>query len=188
MNGVTLEQRVGKFDIGHAEIGDGGADRHVRYLDADHEAEREQRVHQRLSPVGFGLAEMTVDVQRLRIERHVGEQHVVHLRHGARVSMLVCLADVEILEKETATFVPLDCFNHRFLQKILRLERFGNLLYYSFYHNSPCSACWPGTSASASSSLRRDLRKAQHDGRSYGYCQRGTTGDRGDPPGGAIDR
>ena len=30
-----------------------------------------------------GLAEMPVDVQRLRIERHVGEQHVVHLRHGA---------------------------------------------------------------------------------------------------------
>ena len=29
------------------------------------------------------LAEVPVDVQRLRIERHVGEQHVVHLRHGA---------------------------------------------------------------------------------------------------------
>jgi len=40
----------------------------------------------------------------------------------------------------------------------------------------------------ASSSLRRDLRKVQHDGRSSGYCQRGTKGDRGDPPGGAIDR
>ncbi len=73
----------GNLHVRHAEIGDGGADRHVRHLDADHQAEREQRVHQRLAPFGLGLAEMPVDVQRLRIERHVGEQHVVHLRHRA---------------------------------------------------------------------------------------------------------
>ena len=98
VNGVAFEQWVREFDVGHAEIGDGGAHRHVRHLNADHESEREQRVHQGLPPVGLGLAEMTVDVQRLRIERHVGEQHVVHLRHGARVSVLIGLADLEILE------------------------------------------------------------------------------------------
>ncbi len=42
MNGVALEQRVGEFHVGHAEIGDGGANRHVGDLDADHQAEREQ--------------------------------------------------------------------------------------------------------------------------------------------------
>jgi hypothetical protein len=38
---------------------------------------------------------MPVDVQRLRIERHVGEQHVVHLRHRAAQRVLVELADLE---------------------------------------------------------------------------------------------
>ena len=77
-----------KFHVRHAEIGDGGADRHVVDRDADHQAEREQRVHQRLAPFGLGLAEMPVDVQRLRVERHVGEQHVVHLRDRAAVAVL----------------------------------------------------------------------------------------------------
>src|ERR1019366_3577643 len=80
VDGIALEQRIGKFHVGHAEIGDGGADRHVGNLDADHQPKREQRIHQRLAPLGFGLAEVAVDVQRLRVERHVGEQHIVHLR------------------------------------------------------------------------------------------------------------
>ena len=37
----------------------------------------------------FGLAEMLVDVQRLRVECHVGEQHIVHLRDGPVVAVLV---------------------------------------------------------------------------------------------------
>ena len=48
------------------------------------------------------LAEVAVDVQRLRIERHVGEQHVVHLRHGAAQAVLVELADLEVLEIHAA--------------------------------------------------------------------------------------
>src|SRR6185436_17924645 len=102
---VALEQRVPEFDVLHAEIGNGGADRHVRYLDADHQAEREQRVHQRLAPLGLLLAEVPVDVQRLRVERHVGKQHVVHLRHRAGEAMLSELADGEVLEIEPAAFV-----------------------------------------------------------------------------------
>ncbi len=110
---VALEQRIGEAHVGHAEIGDGGADGHVGDLDADHQAEREQRVHQRLAPLGLGLAEVAVDVQRLRIERHVGEQHVVHLRHRARVAVLVELADLEVLEIEAAALVPLRRVRHR---------------------------------------------------------------------------
>src|ERR1700686_258510 len=63
MHGIVLEQRVGEFDLGHAEIGDGRADRHVGNLDADHQTEREQRIHQRLTPFGLRLAELPVDVQ-----------------------------------------------------------------------------------------------------------------------------
>ncbi len=106
MHGVALEQRMRKFDVGHAEIGDRGADRHVGDLNADHEAEREQRVHQRLAPFGLLLAEVPVDMQRLRVERHVGEQHVVHLGDGAGVAVLDEFAGDEILEIEPAALVP----------------------------------------------------------------------------------
>jgi hypothetical protein len=46
-----------------------------------------------------------VDVQGLRIERHVGEQHVVHLRDRARQRMLVELAGHEIVEVKPAARV-----------------------------------------------------------------------------------
>src|SRR5262245_19121335 len=36
VDGIALEQRVREFHIGHAEIGDSGAHRHVGDLDADH--------------------------------------------------------------------------------------------------------------------------------------------------------
>ena len=74
---------------------------------ADHQAEGEQRIHQRLAPFGLLLAEMPVDVQRLRIERHVGEQHVVHLGDGAVVAVLEHLAGDEIVEIDAAALVPL---------------------------------------------------------------------------------
>src|SRR6185436_1848097 len=73
--------------------------------DSDHQPEREQRVHQRLAPFGLLLAEMSIDVQRLRVERHVREQHVVHLRYRPRERMLVEMADREVVEIDAATLV-----------------------------------------------------------------------------------
>ena len=131
---------------------------------------------------------MTIDVQRLRIERHVGEQHVVHLRHGARVAVLVGLADLEILEIEAAALVPLDRFSHRFLRKILGKEGFGNRRLPFIYHNSAHARQAGGERLRPRQSpMSRDLRKAQHDGRPSGYCRR-TADYRRDPPGRAIDR
>src|SRR6516162_1165847 len=103
---VAFEQRMREFDVGHAEIGDRGANCHIRDLDTDHQAEREQRIHQWLAPLGLLLAKMSVDVQWLRVKGHVGEQHVVHLRDGPRIAMLDCFAGDEILEIETAALVP----------------------------------------------------------------------------------
>src|SRR5262249_47520662 len=67
--------------------------------------QREQRIHQRLAPLGLLLAEMAIDVQRLRVQRHVGEQHVVHLRDRARERVLVEVADHEIVEIDAAALV-----------------------------------------------------------------------------------
>src|SRR5260221_9361132 len=50
---------------------------------------------------------MPVDVERLRVERHVGEQHVVHLRHGAAVAVLEHLAGDEVVEIDAAALVTL---------------------------------------------------------------------------------
>src|ERR1700728_4831124 len=109
VHGVAFEKRMGEFHLGHPEIRDRGAhgkgaDRH-----ADHQAKREQRIHQRLSPFGLLLAEMPVDMERLRVERHVGEQHVVHLGDGARIAVLDQLAGHETLEIEAAALVPHGC-------------------------------------------------------------------------------
>src|SRR5262249_51819005 len=96
------------------------------------------RVHQRLAPFGLLLAKVPVDVKRLRVERHVGEQHVVHLRHGAAQAMLVDAADYEIVEVEAATRMAL-------LGLVLGPLRHATLLRDStrscfLYHRR-----WPGT-------------------------------------------
>ena len=46
-----------------------------------------------LAPFGLGGAEMRVDVKGLRVQRHVREQHVVHLGHRARQPMADGRAD-----------------------------------------------------------------------------------------------
>jgi hypothetical protein len=48
---------------------------------------------------------MGVDMERLRIERHVGEQHIIHLRDGSRQPVLDHGADDKILVKNTASLV-----------------------------------------------------------------------------------
>src|ERR1700730_15143519 len=118
MHGIALEQWMRKFDVGHAEICNRGADGHVRDLDANHQPEREQRVHQGLAPFRLLLAKVPVDMKRLRIERHVGEQHVVHLSDGPGIAVLDGLAWHEILEIEAAALVPHSrLFRHRCLRQ-----------------------------------------------------------------------
>src|SRR3712207_7615479 len=47
------------------------------------------------------------DVEGLRVESHVGEQHIVHLRHRAREAMGRERADREVLEVEAAARMAL---------------------------------------------------------------------------------
>ena len=84
---VAVEHRVGEFHVGHAEIADGRAERGVADGDADHQAEREELVDQRLAPLGLGR-ELGIEMQRLRIVGQAGEQHVVHLGDGPRDRVL----------------------------------------------------------------------------------------------------
>src|SRR5580700_3014251 len=102
-NRVAFEQGGRKRNIRHAEIGDGRADRGVVDGNADHQPEREQGIHDRPAPFGFGRAKMRVDMQRLRVQRHVGEQHVVHLGDGARQPVAKHLADRKALKVKAAT-------------------------------------------------------------------------------------
>src|SRR5262249_61446130 len=67
---------------------------------------------------------MAIDVQRLGIERHVGEQHVVHLRDRARERVLVEMADHEIVEIEAAAFMAaqLGLLSHRLPPELARVH------------------------------------------------------------------
>jgi hypothetical protein len=45
-------------------------------------------------------------MERLRVQGHVGEQHVIHLRHRPGQAVMDGSADSEILEIEAASRVP----------------------------------------------------------------------------------
>ena len=96
---VAVEYRLRKAHVGHAEIGDRGAQRRVADADADHQAQGEDAVDQRPAELGrFG--ELGVEMQRLRVHRHRREQHVVRLGDGAGHRVLEHLAFGELLEIE----------------------------------------------------------------------------------------
>src|SRR6185295_102788 len=69
---IAVEHRLGELDIGHAEVAHRGADGGIADRDADHDAQREERVHQRLAPLALG-SKVVIDVQRLRVVREAGE-------------------------------------------------------------------------------------------------------------------
>jgi hypothetical protein len=105
MQSVAFEQRCRKFHLGHAEIGDRGAECEIVDGNPDHQSEGEEGIHERLPPFGFARAIMGIDMERLRIERHIGKQHIVHLRDGSRQAVLDQGADDEILVKNAAALV-----------------------------------------------------------------------------------
>ena len=87
-----------KFDVGHAEIGDGlPTVRSLTDMPIIRPSVNSEFISGRPHSVSCG-AKCGVDVQRLRIQRHVGEQHVIHLRDGRRVAVLDHLAGDKILE------------------------------------------------------------------------------------------
>ena len=96
-DGVAMEDRVRKHRLLHAEIGDRRADGDVVDRNADHQAEREQRIDQRLAPFALG-GEIEIDMQRLRVQRHHRKQHVVALGDGLAQRVLEDMADDELLE------------------------------------------------------------------------------------------
>ena len=53
MHSVALEQRRRKSHLRHSEIGDGGAERQIVDGNPDHQAEREEGIHEGPSPFGF---------------------------------------------------------------------------------------------------------------------------------------
>src|SRR3712207_9580007 len=55
-----------------------------------HQPEGEQGVHERPAPFGLGGAEMRVDVERLRVQGHVGERSEEHTSELQSRQYLVC--------------------------------------------------------------------------------------------------
>ena len=94
---VAVEDGVRELDVGHAEIGDQRADGGVADRYADHQAEGEQRVDQRLAPFALG-GEVVIDVQRLRVVGETGEQRVVHLGDRAPQRVLDDAPDLAFFE------------------------------------------------------------------------------------------
>ena len=73
------------------------AERGVVDRDADHQPEREEAVHQRLTPLGLRLREVAVDVERLRVEGEGREEDIVHLGHRPPDLVAEQAPDLELL-------------------------------------------------------------------------------------------
>ena len=95
--GVAVEDRLGKADLAHPEIGDRGTERRLADADADHQAEGEEAVDQALAELGL-LGELLVEMQRLGVHRQGAEQHIVHLGDGAADRVLEDLPLFKLLE------------------------------------------------------------------------------------------
>ena len=94
---IAMEHGLGKFDIGHAEIADRGAERGIIHAHPDHDPQRIEAVEQPLAEFS-ALGEMRVDMQRLRIHRQQAEHRVVHFRHRPGEFMVKFPADFELFE------------------------------------------------------------------------------------------
>jgi hypothetical protein len=100
MNRVAMEHGMRERRLRHAEVGDRRAERGIVDRDADHQAEREQRIDQRLAPLAL-RREIEIDMQRLRVERHDREEHVVALGDAALQRVPEDLSRSEFLEIAT---------------------------------------------------------------------------------------
>src|SRR5262249_50253390 len=94
-----MKYRLGKTDLRHTQIANGGAERRIVDGNADHQPEREKTVHQRLAPLAAG-GEFVVDVQRLRVVGEAAEQRVVQFGYGAADRVLEGTPDLEVFQIE----------------------------------------------------------------------------------------
>src|ERR1700745_2329026 len=97
---IAMENGLGEFHLGHAQIADSGAERGVVDAHADHDAERVEAVEQPLAELGL-LGEMRIEIQRLLIHGQEAEHGVVHLGDGAGEFVMEFLPDHEFLEIES---------------------------------------------------------------------------------------
>lgn len=100
MQRVAVKHRLGEDDVGHAEIGDRGAERRLVHRNADHQSEREKRIDDALAELGL-LPILFVEMQRRGIVGQRREKNIVRLRHGAADRMLELLSDMELFEIES---------------------------------------------------------------------------------------
>src|SRR3954451_7367210 len=103
---IAVKHRFWKFDVGHAEVADCGAERRIVDAHADHDAERIKAVEQPLAEFGI-FGEMGIDMQRLRVHGQQAEHGVVHLGHGPGEFMVKLPADLELLEIQSSHQRPL---------------------------------------------------------------------------------
>src|SRR5882724_6994682 len=95
---VAVKDRLGELHLVEPEVADGGAQRGLADREPDGDAQGEQAVHERLAELRLGRG-VEVEMQRLRVHRHAGEEDVVGLGDGATGLMRQHGADLELLEK-----------------------------------------------------------------------------------------
>src|SRR5271155_6000023 len=91
--------------VGHAQVGDGGAEGGISDRYTDHQAEREDAVDDALAELG-ALGEFGVEMERLWVVCECAKDQVVSFRDRARDWVLEHLAGFEFLEIKSGHFIP----------------------------------------------------------------------------------
>src|ERR1039457_2437053 len=79
---IADENRTGHDHLVVTQVGDQYAQRRLRYRYADHQAERENAVHQDLPELAFGRR-LCIEMQRLWVVRERRDEQIVRFRHCA---------------------------------------------------------------------------------------------------------
>ncbi len=100
MQRIAMENGLGEAHLIHAEIGDRGAERGFADRNADHQAQRVERIDDAGAEFG-GLGIFLVQMELGGVVGHGGEEDVVGLRHRAADRMGEGLADGKLVEIES---------------------------------------------------------------------------------------
>ena len=97
VNGIAVKDWVGEFRVAHTQIAHRSAQRGIPDRYANHQAKGENRIDQWLAKFGV-FRKFMVDVQGLRIQGHIGEQHIVALGDCAAQFMLEHMPDNKFIK------------------------------------------------------------------------------------------
>ena len=99
-DGIAMKDRLGEINVGHAEVGDGGAQGGIAHRHANQQPQGKDAVYQPFPEFGV-FGELRIQMEGLGVHGKGRKKGVVHFSDGSARLMLELLPLEKILEKKT---------------------------------------------------------------------------------------